>query len=296
MNVVPLTVTPYLEAAARDVDASLHRWLPGEDESAGRVAEALRWSVLAPGKRFRPALVLAACESVGGDRHAALPAACAVELVHAFSLIHDDLPAMDDDVLRRGRETSHVRFGEATAILAGDAAFALAFELLARETADSTLLPALVRDLAEAAGTAGMIGGQVLDLLSEGEAPDLARVQAIHERKTAALIRAACAMGARLGGADALAVDRLREFGARLGLAFQIKDDLLDLDGSPLDLGKPVRRDAARQKQTWPAAAGREGAAARLQELTESAVASVAAMDPHGRLAALAHLNASRGR
>jgi len=245
-----------LDTLGRDVDAALERFLPAASETPESAHEAMRYSVLAPGKRFRPALLLIVADALEVPREASLPSACALELIHAFSLIHDDLPAMDDDDLRRGRPTNHVQFGEAVAILAGDALSALAFEIIARDTKDQALIPELVRILGEAVGTRGMIGGQVLDLLGEKQAPDLDLVREIHLRKTAALIRAACSMGAVLGSASEELNQALTRYGELVGLAFQITDDLLDETSTEAAMGKKTGKDQARGKQTYPACKG----------------------------------------
>lgn len=223
-----------------------------------RIIEAVRYSALSPGKRLRPYFLMQCCELVGGRRDSAWPAAYAIECVHAFSLIHDDLPAMDDDDLRRGKPTCHKQFGEATAILAGDALVFLAFELLADSDLDSPLVASLTRELARASGWNGMIGGQAADLEGEHMPPELHVVRSIHELKTASLFRAACRMGAIVGGATEAELAQLDAFGQTVGLAFQIADDLLDLSGDPEALGKGVGKDASQGKQTYPASVGVE--------------------------------------
>jgi geranylgeranyl diphosphate synthase type II len=223
----------------------------------------MRYAALSPGKRLRPLLALTACEAVGGPWRRALPAAVAIECVHAFSLVHDDLPAMDDDDYRRGRLTTHRKFGEALGILAGDALLAFAFEELARLVAAGVPGPRVleaVRRLARASGGEWLVGGQALDIASEGRAADRARVRAIHERKTGALFGASLALGALAGGADARRVRALERAGGRLGLAFQIHDDLLNAGSTLARLGKPAGTDAARGKATYPRAVGEEAA------------------------------------
>jgi geranylgeranyl diphosphate synthase type II len=281
------------EGAAR-IDRALEAWLPGASEVPSRVHEAMRYSALAPGKRLRPALALLVAEAMGGREEDVLPCACALELLHAFSLIHDDLPAMDDDELRRGRPTSHVRFGEAIAILAGDALCCLAFELVASRTPDPARAARLVQELARAAGTAGMIGGQVLDLESEGRPPELALVSEIHARKTAALLRAACRAGALSAGREGPPLDAASRYGELLGLAFQITDDILDETATPAELGKGTRKDHKRGKLTYPACVGipasREAAASLVAEAAEL----IGPHDPQGDLARLARYVAVR--
>jgi len=245
----------------------------------GRLGQALRYAVLSPGKRLRPLLVLTTCEAVGGEWRRALPAAAAVECVHAFSLTHDDLPAMDDDDYRRGRLTTHKKFGEALGILSGDALLAFAFEELTR-LADEDVPPArvvdAVRRLGRAAGADELVGGQALDIAAEGRRVRAAGVRAIHVRKTGALMGASLAIGALAGDADARTADRLHEAGVLLGFAFQIHDDLLNASSSLRALGKRVGTDAARGKATYPAAVGEKRAraeAGRLMRAVERAIA-----------------------
>lgn len=223
-----------------------------------RLLEAMRYSLLAPGKRLRPYLVCRCCALAGGTEEAAVPIAAAVECVHAFSLIHDDLPAMDNDDVRRGRPTSHVRFGEATAILAGDALSALAFELLAAHAPDARRGVALTLELARAVGAAGMIGGQSADVEGEGMPPDRERTEYIHRHKTARLFESACRCGAILADTDPKTVEALACYGAHLGLAFQVVDDLLDVTSSTEHLGKGVGKDVEADKQTFPHCVGIE--------------------------------------
>jgi geranylgeranyl diphosphate synthase type II len=254
----------------------------------------MRYSVLAPGKRLRPALCVLVGEMLGAERRQVLPSACALEMVHAFSLIHDDLPAMDDDELRRGRPTSHVAFGEAVAILAGDALACLAFETVARETPDKDLVPELVCELGRAVGTRGMIGGQILDLAAEGRPPDLDLVRAIHVRKTAALIRAASLMGAISARADLAVRETCARYGETMGLAFQVADDLLDETSTPEALGKSTRKDLERGKLTWPACAGLEASRKMAGALAEEAAQTIRPLDKNGDLAALARFVVAR--
>ena len=237
-----------------------------------RLLEAIEYSLMAGGKRLRPALVLEcwrACISRGQPIHppsndgidhggvsrSALAAAAAIELIHTFSLVHDDLPAMDDDDLRRGRPTNHKVFGEAMAILAGDAMVTMAFEVLA-EDADPSVAPALVRELAHASGLQGMIGGQVLDMEGENKSLQLDQLKRLHGMKTGALLTAACRLGAIAAGADGSTLNAVTEFGRHLGLAFQIVDDLLDVTSTPQQLGKATRKDAGKGKNTYPSLLG----------------------------------------
>jgi geranylgeranyl diphosphate synthase type II len=263
----------------------------------------MRYAVFAGGKRLRPILVLAGCEAAGGDLEEALGLACAVEMIHTYSLVHDDLPALDDDDLRRGRPTVHRAFDEATAILTGDALLTLAFEsALGPRAAASSATARSTRDLATrdrrvealrtlvaAAGTAGMIGGQVDDLQATRAAIDESLVRSIHERKTGALLRACLVIGGILAGADGPILAKLDAYGADLGLSFQIIDDILDIEGTPQALGKSVGKDAATGKATFPAAIGVERSRTLAAELSRSAVETVRDLGEAARpLAALA--------
>ncbi len=248
-----------MEPMRKAIEQRLARVLRARADGPGRVGQALRYAALSPGKRVRPLFVLAACEAVGGPWKRALPAAVAVECVHAFSLVHDDLPAMDDDDYRRGRLTTHKKFGEALGVLAGDALLAFAFEELTR-LADDGVPPARVNDavrrLAHAAGAIQLVGGQALDIGAEGRKPTARLARDIHERKTGALFGASLALGALAGDADKHTVQALDETGRMIGLAFQIQDDLLNAAGSMRSLGKRPGTDAARGKATYPAAVG----------------------------------------
>jgi geranylgeranyl diphosphate synthase type II len=249
------------------------------------------YSLLAGGKRLRPVLVLLACEACDGDVEAALPAACAVEMIHTYSLIHDDLPAMDDDDLRRGRPTNHVQFGEAQAILAGDGLLTLAFEILARDIKPAETAAACCVDLASAAGPCGMVAGQVADLEAElaGDAT-LEQLEAVHRRKTGRLLASSLTMGGRIAGANAEMLGALESYGTSVGLAFQIADDLLDIKGQRDKLGKSVGKDAAQGKLTYPALVGVETSRQMAAELIDKACRSISAFGVQGqRLEALAH-------
>ncbi len=235
----------------------------------------MRWSALAPGKRLRPALVMASCEALGCDPTHSLDVACAVEMVHCFSLIHDDLPAIDDDDLRRGRPTCHVKFGEALAILAGDALFALAFRVAANMKASAEARADAVSVLAGAAGTPGLVAGEVLDILAEGTEPNLEAVQQIHAWKTGSLISASCVLGGIIAGADAEQRQHLSEAGRWAGQAFQIADDVLNETSTADHLGKAVGSDREKSKQTYPALMGLEAAKAAGEECVERAVEHV---------------------
>ena len=235
--------------------------------SAPKLAAAMRHAVLGGGKRLRPLLVNAAGHAFGAGTWLVEPAALAVELVHAFSLVHDDLPAMDNDDLRRGKPTVHVAFDEATAILAGDALQALAFGVLADAPLDADRRIALVRELAFASGLAGMCAGQSLDMDATGSAVDLAALERLHSLKTGALIRAAVRMGAIAAGAPAAAMPALDAYSSALGLAFQIRDDILDVEGDTRAIGKTAGKDVAQGKATYPALLGLDRSRSRLEEL-----------------------------
>jgi geranylgeranyl diphosphate synthase, type II len=267
----------YLQERRRLVDAALDGFLPSEDTRPPSVHRAMRYSVLAGGKRLRPILVIAGAEVVGASPSAVMPTACAMELIHTYSLIHDDLPAMDDDDYRRGRLTNHKVFGDAIAILAGDALLTYAFQLVAQNATvpgvDPKVVCDVVAEIAEAAGTGGMVGGQVVDIESEGKTITAEELEYIHVHKTAALLRASLSVGARLGGADAAALAAVADAGQSLGLAFQIVDDILDVEGSLETLGKTAGSDERKQKVTYPALHGIEASrreARRLIERTKS--------------------------
>jgi len=260
----------FLERARQRVDDALERWLPKPPACPAIVADAMRYSVFAGGKRLRPILALAAAQAVDASTtDLALPAACAIEMIHTYSLIHDDLPAMDNDTLRRGRPTLHTVYGDGIAILAGDGLHAEAFTLLAREPAAATSDTVGAANIADrkltvialvgrAAGPAGMVGGQAVDLQAAGQVPgsrvelDQAGLKGMHARKTGALIRASAASGAIMAGADASVVDAIDQYAAEVGLAFQIVDDILDVEGDAHSLGKSTGKDALGNKPTYP--------------------------------------------
>jgi farnesyl diphosphate synthase len=259
------------------VEQALSGWVVA-DAPAG-LGDAMRYAVLDGGKRLRPLLVLAACEAVAGNDEAALRAACAVELIHAYSLVHDDMPCMDNDTLRRGKPTVHVKYGQAQALLAGDALQALAFELLAPE-GDEVPAPvqaALCRLLARSAGHAGMAGGQAIDLASVGRALTEAELREMHRRKTGALLQGSVMMGVACGRADAAAQAALARYGAAVGLAFQVVDDILDVTADSATLGKTAGKDAAQDKPTYVSLLGLERSAAYAQELLAEALDALAA-------------------
>ena len=265
------------------VDQALDRVLPAEDAPPPTVHRAMRYSVLAGGKRLRPLLVIAAAEAVGGAADRVMPTACALELIHTYSLIHDDLPAMDDDDYRRGRLTNHKVFGEAIAILAGDALLTFAFRLIADNAAlvgDPRAIRDVVATVADAAGTDGMVGGQVVDIESEGKTISAEMLDYIHTHKTAALIRASLVVGASLAGGDPRAVAAIRGAGETLGLAFQIVDDILDVEGNLAELGKTAGSDERKKKVTYPAYHGLDASRAKARALIEDAKRALAPLGP----------------
>ncbi|QSX77232.1 polyprenyl synthetase family protein [Agrilutibacter solisilvae] len=274
------------------IEAVLERALPLPEHSPRRLHGAMRHAVLDGGKRMRPLLVYAAGTAFGASETVLDAPAAAVELIHAYSLVHDDLPAMDDDSLRRGKPTVHVAFDEATAILAGDALQSLAFELLADAPVNDARRVAMLRELAIAAGAAGMCGGQALDIDATGNAATMAvpELQRLHALKTGALLRASVRLGALAAGVEADTLQRLDRFADALGLGFQIRDDLLDVEGDSAALGKTAGKDAAQDKATFPALIGLAASRARLDEL---AVVMREALAPFGdaaaRLDALGH-------
>ena len=278
MTTGPLTLnrTRYLEECRTLVDQYLDDYLPTEDTPPQMLSRAVRYSLFAGGKRLRPTLVLATAEAVGGNMKDALPAAAAFEMIHTYSLIHDDLPAMDNDSLRRGQPTSHIVFGEAMAILAGDALQTHAFEVIAQPSGRCQVPTEermrAVAVLAEATGARGMVGGQVADLESEGTPADAEMLEFIHRHKTGALIRASVEVGAIVGGGDEKVVYELRRFGEEIGLAFQIVDDILDVVGTAESLGKTVGKDSKAGKATYPAVHGMEDAKRRAQDLRNGAL------------------------
>lgn len=270
---------PRLTAHRSLVEARLDRLLPDAGLEPKPLHEAMRYSALATGKRLRPSLCLASCEAVGGDPSEALDAACALELVHTFSLIHDDLPAIDDDDLRRGRPTCHVQFGEAMAVLAGDALFALAFEVLAQCHRDAARVAAVVRTVSTATGSLGLVGGETMDILAEGTDAGLEHLQEIHRRKTGALIAASCVCGAILGGGSPDQVAIVRRFGDSIGLAFQIYDDVLNVVSTAEELGKAVGSDAGKRKLTYPSVVGLEASKQAARAAADRALATIAVLD-----------------
>jgi len=249
------------------VEASLDAALPDPTRAPQRLHAAMRHAALGGGKRMRPLLVYAAGTMTGADEGVLDAPATAVELIHAYSLVHDDLPAMDDDALRRGQPTVHIAFDEATAVLAGDALQTLAFEVLAGSDAGAVLRVAWLQTLAQASGVAGMCGGQALDIDATGQLQSLQALQHMHALKTGALIRASVRLGALAGGVEEATLQRLDAFAQALGLAFQVRDDILDIEASSETLGKTAGKDAAQSKSTYPALLGIDGAKAKLDAL-----------------------------
>lgn len=280
-------------------DAALARALPDPSLPPRRLHAAMRHAVLLGGKRMRPLLVYASGAALGADADALDAPAVAVELIHAYSLVHDDLPAMDDDALRRGQPTVHVAFDEATAILAGDALQSLAFEVLAAAPVSAEIRVELLRTLATASGAAGMCGGQALDLAATGNGATVSvnDLERLHALKTGALIRAAVRMGALCGGASAGELGSLDRYADALGLAFQVRDDILDIEGDSATLGKTAGKDVAQDKATFPALIGLDASRARLQELSAVMAAELAPFGARAdALAALGRLAIERDR
>ena len=305
-----LPLRDYLRSRRDEVEQALARVLPPEAGRLATIRDAMRYSLLAGGKRLRPVLTLTAAETVApADREAAalaMPAACAIEMIHTYSLIHDDLPAMDNDSMRRGKPTLHVVYGDGLAILAGDGLLAEAFALLARDP-DDTGRPdlaarklAAIRRIADAAGAAGMVGGQAIDLQAVGhtvgpEALDADGLKDMHARKTGALIRAATVAGAIMAGAPPARVAAVDRYAAWLGLAFQIVDDVLDVEGEVKDLGKTAGKDAAAGKPTYPSLFGLGASKRMAQEAADAAVAALAETElDRSRLAEIAQWVVSR--
>lgn len=269
-----MDVSAYLKEKAARTEQALEAYFDSWNGAPPQLVEAMRYSLFAGGKRLRPGLVLGAAEIVSGDDAAALPAACAVEMIHTYSLIHDDLPSMDDDDLRRGRPTSHIVHGEAMAILTGDTLLAMAFDVVSRSGN-----AAVVSEIARAAGVEGMAGGQVIDLLSEDKELTLEELRRLHAYKTGALIRVSVRAGAILAGTDSGALEALTRYGEHVGLAFQIADDILNVTGSQEALGKPVGSDAAHKKSTYPGLVGLDEARRLAEASTEEALR---ALEPFG--------------
>ena len=273
----------YLEARKKIVDEALGQYLPDEDRYPPEIFKAVRYSLFAGGKRIRPILCLAAAEAVGGKIYPVLPAACALELIHTYSLIHDDLPAMDDDDYRRGMLTNHKVFGEGVAILAGDALLTEAFRLLADRELFETIPPekllAAIHEIAMAAGFFGMVGGQVVDMQSEGKVVDSDTLHYIHTHKTGAMIIASVKVGAILSNAEETDIHALALYGRHIGLAFQIADDILNVEGDTKLMGKGTGSDKGRGKITYPAFIGMEASREKARELVDSALSVISHFD-----------------
>lgn len=263
-------VQQFLAEKAAKTEAALRSYVSRCSNAPKTLRDAIEYSLFAGGKRLRPALALGACELVCGDDLPAMPAACALEMIHTYSLIHDDLPSMDNDDIRRGRPTSHKVFGEAIAILAGDALLTLAFEA-ASECGDMRV----IREIATAAGAEGMVGGQVMDLESENLRLGVEELRGLHARKTGALIRASIRVGAIVAGGSHAHIEALTQYGEAIGLAFQIADDILDVVGDEQSIGKPVGSDEAKQKSTYPVAVGLDGARRLASQAVGEAVAAL---------------------
>jgi geranylgeranyl diphosphate synthase type II len=291
----------YLKAKQETVNAALSKLWDDKEPYPTMLVQAMRYSLEAGGKRLRPILCIAASEVVGGSEADVMPAACALELIHTYSLIHDDLPAMDDDDLRRGKPTCHKAFNEATAILAGDALQAAAFEVLAaagrHQRGDASKWLEVVYLIARAAGYSGMVQGQMMDISSEGKGISLEELETLHRLKTGALIEASVQAGAILGGGSSQEITAMGAYGRYAGLAFQVADDILNVEGSPEMLGKPVGSDLDHQKATGPSLMGLEQAKARAGELVERALEELTIFGKKGEpLAALARYILERKR
>jgi len=295
------SLAEYLDTRRAQIDAALMRFLPAAPQCPPGLDAAMRYSLQAGGKRLRPILTLAAAEAVAGASGsleqaiaAALPAACAVELIHTYSLIHDDLPAMDDDSLRRGRPTNHIVHGEAMAILAGDGLLTQAFALLATEPKDPRFAAQKIRaieEIAAAAGACGMVGGQAVDILAVGAAATFDResLQDMHARKTGALIRASAVAGAVMAGGGEQSIRAVDDYGRQLGLAFQIVDDILDVEGDARDLGKTAGKDARAGKPTYPSIYGLDASRRLAAERHDNAIGALRTAGlHHSRLADIA--------
>ena len=282
-----MNLRDYLAVQQHLVDAELDRLTPPETTPPETIHRAMRYSLFAGGKRIRPVLCLEAARTVAGDMEGAVTAACSLELIHTYSLIHDDLPALDDDDYRRGKLTNHKVFGDAMAILAGDALLTLAFQVLAELPAPADRKARLMAELATASGTVGgMIGGQVADLEGEGKPPDAALLESIHRAKTGALLRASLRMGAIYAGASDAQYAALSCYGEHIGLAFQIVDDILDVEESSEALGKTAGKDAAQHKITFPAVYGLE----QSRTMAEAeCVSAHGVLEPFGERAARLH-------
>lgn len=281
-----MDIKAYMAEVRSITDARLHQLLPAENLYPEVIHQAMAYSVFAGGKRFRPVLCLAACEAVGGSRQQALDGACAMECIHTYSLIHDDLPGMDDDDYRRGKLTNHKVFGEGMAILAGDALLTYAFEILSNldDGSNSAQILQIIKEVSRASGTDGMIGGQVVDIVSEQVEPTADLLNYIHNHKTGALIVASVRMGAILGGASDEQLAALTQYARQLGLAFQITDDILDVVGDASKIGKPVGSDEKNEKATFPALYGLEQSRLMAEQAVAAAVKAVKPFGQQGEI------------
>jgi geranylgeranyl diphosphate synthase type II len=283
---VSLDIRAYLEEKKRLIDAALTKTLPLETGYPSTLCKAIRYSVLNGGKRIRPILALAAFDASEGQGEAIFPFACALELIHTYSLIHDDLPAMDDDDFRRGKPTVHRVFGEAVAILAGDALLSEAFRIMSRAAVehrtDPVVAVGILHEISMTTGLHGLVGGQAVDLESEGRDVDLPTLEYIHTHKTGALILTALRTGAKVGGASPEKLEAVTRYGERVGLAFQIVDDVLDIVGESSALGKPVGSDEARRKATYPRIVGFEESKRLAENLVEEAIANLKPLGERG--------------
>jgi geranylgeranyl diphosphate synthase type II len=276
-----MSLSKFISAKMSAIDRALDGFLPKASNKPATIHKAMRYSLFAGGKRLRPILALASAELCEGSATDAMPAACAVECIHTYSLIHDDLPCMDDDDLRRGRPTSHKVFGEGIAVLAGDALLTIAFEILAKSSGSKRHTPAMmVQELAAASGSRWLIAGQVMDIEGEGAAVSKSALRFIHQAKTAALLTCALRLGAMSANATPSKLQSITEFGQALGLAFQVIDDILDVTQTTEKLGKTAGKDVAATKATYPALFGLERARAVAHELTDKATA---ALKPFGK-------------
>ena len=280
-----MDITQYLEQQRQRVDRFLEQSLPESLSDPEKLYDSMRYSLLAGGKRVRPILTIAAAQALGYDRDAMLPFAASLEFVHTYSLVHDDLPAMDDDDYRRGRLTNHKVYGDGMAILAGDALLTMAFELCSQDTGAHGLTASqqlqIVRELSYGSGHQGMVGGQVMDILAENQEVELAHLQKIHSHKTGQLIRAAVRIGGIIGGASSTQLESLTRYAEDIGLAFQIADDVLNMVGTREELGKDAGTDEKRGKQTYPSFFGIDGARKLGEECVERAINRLQSFDHH---------------
>ncbi len=289
-----MDIKKYLQKKKETVDLALEKYFPNMPDSTGEgvlptsLHKAIRYSLFAGGKRIRPILSMASFEAVGGEGDGILPFACALEMIHTYSLIHDDLPALDNDDYRRGQPTCHKVFGEAIGILAGDALLTEAFKLMTNQSIQGLFSPShdrgwvldVIHEIAQAAGMSGMVGGQVIDIESEGKEVGLPTLQYIHTHKTGAMIRVSVWAGAKLGGADEKTLKAFIRYGERIGLAFQIADDILNVEGKASRLGKKTGSDLSRGKATYPSLFGMEESKRRAKELVELAVTAIDSFGP----------------